>query len=135
MKEILIRYPCLVDELATTVTIVHGSFPACKSAKRCKAIWDTGSSDTTVSTRAIELLELERVAGLEPRKIKTANGIIDSFPYHASVQLDPSWPPYKMIIWSMPPSDVEVLIGMNIISRGNLRIWPQDNKTILSFQL
>lgn len=135
MKVILIQYPCLVDELTTTVTIVHGSYPARKSAKRCKAIWDTGASDTTVSTRAVELLGLERVADLGPKKIKTANGIIDSYPYHACVQLDPSWPPYKMIIWEMPESDVEVLIGMDIISRGSLRIWPQDKKTTLLFQL
>jgi hypothetical protein len=43
--------------------------------------------------------------------------------------------PYKMIIWEMPESDVEVLIGMDIISRGSLRIWPQDKKTTLLFQL
>lgn len=135
MRELSIQYPCLVDELRTAVTVVHGDFPECKKAKLCKAIWDTGASSTVVSIRAIELLGLERVRELKPKRVKTANGIVKSYAYRACMQIDPQWPPLRMIIWSMPHSDIEVLIGMDVISRGVFRLWPQDGKTMLSFAL
>lgn len=133
--ELLIQYPCLVNELRTEVTVIHGSYPNPKLAKRCVALWDTGASDTTLSEKAVELLGLERVDGMEPKSVKTANGIVKSYAYWAYMQFDPGWPQFRMVIWSMPHSDIEVLIGMDVISRGIFRLWPENGKTMLRFAL
>lgn len=133
MKEILHQYPCIVDELSWDLTIVHGSYPDCKKAKHCKAIWDTGASDTTMSTEAIRLLGLERDESKSPKQVNTANGIVESYAYHACIVLSPDWPPLRTIVWGMPPSGVEVLIGMDIISQGIFQLWPQDGRTMLRF--
>lgn len=135
MKVLSIQYPCLVDEPMMMVTVIHGSYPNPKLAKRCVALWDTGASDTTLSEKAVKLLGLERVEGMEPKPVRTANGIVMSYAYWAYVQFDPQWPQMKMPVWSMPHSDVEMLIGMDVISRGVFRLWPQDGKTMLSFAL
>ena len=132
--EISIQYPCLIDEPAMMMHVVHGDFPQDRRAYHCKALWDTGASNTTVATNVIKALGLRRV-NLPPRLISTANGQMLSYAYEACMSLSEKHPPLKMIVWEMPQSDVKVLIGMDIIGRGRLTIDGTSGKTVLNFDL
>ena len=132
MKEILHPYPCVVDELKWKLTVVHGDYPENRKAVECDAIWDTGASNTTVDVRLAKALGLKRL-NLPPRVSNTGNGCILSYAYEANLKLSPEWPLQKVVVYDMPPSDMPVLIGMDIIGQGVFQTWPQDGRTMLRF--
>ena len=133
MKRIRIAYNSIVKELKHEVTVVHGDFPACRKGMRCKAIWDTGASDTTVDINVIKALGLRR-ADRPPRKMNTGNGQRLSYAYHAVIEISKDLPPVRMVVYEMPPSDVWVLIGMDIISRGRFTVDSTSGETVLTFE-
>jgi hypothetical protein len=134
MKEIVIRYPSLADELTAEVMVVHGDYPKVRKAIKCRAIWDTGASETTVNAAIVRALQLEKIDA-PPRVSHTANGDTMSHAYKGCLVLANDWPPLVMRLWEMPPSDVDVLIGMDIIGRGQFNLWPEKGQTVLKFEL
>ena len=133
MKPIRIAYGSVVNELKDVVTVVHGDYPDCKRAMACKAIWDTGASDTAVDSNVIKTLGLRR-ADRPPRITNTGNGRVLSYAYHALIELSKDMPPLRMVVYEMPPSDVWVLIGMDIICHGRFTVDSTSGETVLTFE-
>ena len=134
MKEIRIQYPCLASELTMDATVIHGDFPSDRRSVVCKAIWDTGASNTTLNADIITRLGLKQ-ADAPSHVTHTANGDIRSQAYEVCLVLSPDWPPIKFCVYEMPPCDVDMLIGMDIIGKGKFKVFPENGKTVLRFAL
>lgn len=134
LMEIRCQYPYDTKELTMQVDVVHGDYPKNKRAIKCKAIWDTGASDTTIATNIVRAIGLRRL-NLPPRLTHTANGDYLSYAYEACLSLSKDYPPFKMKVYEIPPSDIDVLIGMDIIRLGRFEIAPSKEKLDLTFEI
>ena len=128
------QYPSKVSELLWEVDVVHGDFPRKRDCIRCKGIWDTGASNTSVVTGIVEALKLRQLP-LPPKYVNTANGVFESHAYAAYISLNAEYAPLRMIVWDMPPGDMDVLIGMDIICRGRFEVDSLGDKTIMRFMM
>lgn len=97
-----------------------------------KAIWDTGASSTCISEGVIQTLELAKV---DEKPIQTANG-----PRLAGLYLVNIYLPNKVIFPAVSVLDAEifgadVLIGMDIIGRGDFAVTHKREITCMTFQI
>ena len=101
-----------------------------------KAIWDTGATGTSISKRAVNLL------GLQPTGIGTVFGVNspegkEANTYKVNLILRNE---VRMLDWTVVEADGlvksgDLLIGMDIISRGNFVVSTLKGKTSFSFQV
>ena len=127
-------YPRPTHELRWVVTALNGDYPANDVCVRCEALWDTGTSTTIFTKRLIDALGLRKL-NIPPKDINHPLGGYKSSFYEAYIILHEGWEPIKLIVSEMPQPDIDVLIGMDIIGRGLFQVWPQDNHTVLRFEL
>lgn len=96
------------------------------------AIWDTGASGTVVSNDVAKEMNLTPVG---KTIVSTANGMTEVYKYIVTLEL-----PNKMIIKDIEVvsgtmgKDIDLLIGMDIISLGDFSITNVDNQTIFTFR-
>lgn len=100
--------------------------------KANKAIWDTGSAISCISER------LAKKMNLKPDDIGigiTASGQKEVPYYRLDVYLSDKivFKDLKVICFPLQNHDVDFLIGMDIISQGNLIISNENNKTCVRF--
>jgi len=102
-------------------------------AKKYKAIWDTGATDTVITKKVVEECALKPVGVTQ---VQTASGESKTNVYLVNV-----WLPNKVVVANVNASlgelagEVEVLIGMNIINKGDFAVTNRDGKTVFSFRL
>jgi predicted aspartyl protease len=98
-----------------------------------KGLWDTGATATVITQNVVDQLGLI-VVGTIP--VGTANGEYMAERYRVSVFL-----PNHIMIQNLNvtkgnlPSDVDVLIGMDIISQGDFSISNYGGKTVFSYRI
>lgn len=97
------------------------------------AIWDTGASGSCITSKAVQLLGLIPYSKL---RVLTASGEVYQNVYKVCFHL-----PHKVSI-NLPVTEVpalqnkfEALVGMNIISKGDLAISNYDGRTCLTFRM
>ena len=98
----------------------------------CRAIWDTGAMSTTISPILAQKLGLVSFGKV---KMQHANGEAIVNTYVINLLL-----PNKMEISTLPVmegamSDVDILIGMDVITLCDFAITNKDGKTIFSFDI
>lgn len=101
-------------------------------AKEYKAIWDTGATRTAISQKVAD------ECGLKPigvTLIHTAAGESKRNTYLVNV-----WLPNRVMIPNVTVAqceliDTDVLIGMDIINRGDFAVTNKDGKTVFSFRI
>ena len=101
-------------------------------AKEFVAIWDTGATNTVISPKIVQKCELKPIGVVE---VHTANGERLSQVYLVSIFL-----PNHVIFPQVRVTegnilDTDVLIGMDIITRGDFVITNKDKKTVFSFRM
>ena len=136
-KAFTIEYSEVVSELETSLRISEAFDPAILKdvihppMYEFEAIWDTGATNSVISANVIKKL------GIEPtgkERVYHANGmsIVDS--YLVNVYL-----PNGVMFISLEVTemliDVDVLIGMDIISKGDFSITASQGNTKFSFQI
>ena len=97
-----------------------------------KAIWDTGAVGSVISTNVVKALNLKPTG---KTRVLHANGDAIVNTYTVNIFL-----PNKVAFPSLPVTegilgDTDVLIGMDIISRGDFSITSSQGKTKFSFQI
>lgn len=101
-------------------------------AKKYKAIWDTGATDTVIMQKVIDEFDLKPIGVAE---VVTGQGLFRTNSYLVNI-----WLPNRVIIPNVQVSlgnvlDADVLIGMNIINRGDFAVTNKDGKTVFSFRI
>lgn len=100
--------------------------------KSYKAIWDTGATGTVITQKVVDEFALSPIDVVE---VQTADGKTRTNSYLVNV-----WLPNKIIIPNVKASlgklasNVEVLIGMDIISQGDFAVTNKGGKTVFSFR-
>lgn len=95
------------------------------------AVWDTGATDSVVSQRVVD------ACGLKPigmKEVHTAGGKCNCEVFLANIHLPNRvrFPNVHVTKADMGPTDM--LIGMNIITRGDFALTHNDKKTCFSFR-
>ncbi|MBQ6733522.1 MAG: retroviral-like aspartic protease family protein [Lachnospiraceae bacterium] len=98
-----------------------------------KAVWDTGATSSCISQKAVRALGLQRVSY---RKIYTVNSSAEVKTYYVGLEL----PNYFMTTVTASAlasisDDVDVVIGMDVISRGDFSVTNVLGKTTFSFRI
>ena len=133
-----VQYPERVDELATPVIVSEAYDPTADMPRPAlerfnRAIWDTGATGSVISGRVVERLGLYPIS---QRDISTANGTRTAGVYLIALYLL-----NNVVFPSLPVtdgnlgSDVDVLIGMDVIGSGDFAVTHADGRTCMSFQM
>lgn len=103
-----------------------------KKEKKYNAIWDTGATNTVVSKEVAKEMKLIPVGKVE---VSTANGKTITDKYIISLEF-----PNQLTINDMEVTggnlgdNVDMLLGMDIISLGDFSVTNVDNKTTFTFR-
>jgi len=141
METIKIAYENLSPRIVTDVFVGLG-----KGLKyvKCRALWDTGSSRTSISEGIVSDLELESsetsdiislTGESRPFIYRVCIGFPDVQKCFIDVVVDGGCPT-ELLKGKIDEEDIfDVIIGMDIISQGDFRLKPEDGKHIFTFDL
>lgn len=96
------------------------------------AMWDTGATNTLISSRIVKAL------GLNPfgtSGISSVNGIIETNTYLVHVGLPSGSVVTNVLTLEDDNEDYEVVIGMDIISQGDFAFSNKDGHSTFSFRI
>ena len=116
--------PSADAEIATPITVANPQEED-KIIRHCTAIWDTGATSSMISQ------SIARKLNLQPdgkTRISGVHGIEDAAVYHVDLRFNNGFTiPDVRVSEASDNGGFDVLIGMDIISRGELRIcgWQQ----------
>jgi uncharacterized protein YchJ len=102
------------------------------NGKKYKAIWDTGATGSVITEKIVKELDL-MPTGMT--KVSTASGERDVNTYIVSI-----WLPNNVVVGNVKVTEgiihgeYEVLIGMDIITKGDFAITNYDGKTVFTFR-
>ena len=121
------RHSCLVDQLVSNVIL-----KCADKSVSVKALWDTGATNSCISTDVVHDLALIETG---KRSMLTPSGTATISTYLIDVML-----PNKVSITDLVVADSEIgaqniglLIGMDVIKRGDFAVSHFDNKTTFTF--
>ncbi len=100
--------------------------------KQYRALWDTGASHSAISTRIVSEL------GLIPEAMAnnyTAAGIIQVMMYCVNIVLPNNVVLPSMLVSCCELDDIDMLIGMDVIGKGDFAITNVGRKTTFSFRV
>jgi len=108
------------------------SIPKSPNPKKFQAIWDTGATHTAITQKVVQDCNLQPTG---MTTVHTAGGEANSPTYLVSI-----WLPNKICIPQLRVTEAnirgaDVLIGMDIVSQGDLAISTKEGKTNLSFRM
>lgn len=102
------------------------------NSKKYRAIWDTGAAGSVITEKVVKELDLKPTGMV---KVSTVNGERDANTYIVNI-----WLPNKVVVGNLKvtegelPGEDEVLIGMDIISKGDLAITNYGGKTVFTYR-
>ena len=97
-----------------------------------KALWDTGAMASVISTNVVNSLELKPIG---KARVFHANGESTVYTYLINILLPNGIEFPSLLVTEGLLSDTDVLIGMDIISKGDFAITSFDGDTKMSFQI
>ena len=129
---ITVEYKNIVQRLTTEIDI-----SACNNKEinyRLRAIWDTGSMISGISEEYVEKMKLSPI---DTGTVVTPTGQKECLYYLVDIRLPNDVIIKGIKIMSIPLKrhDCDFLIGMDIISKGNLSINNENGRTIIKFEL
>ncbi len=134
IKSFTLNAPGRLEKLQTDVLV----FSPIKSnvssiPKMWRGLWDTGASASCITQRIVDDLKL---SPLGRNQISTANGMVEVNTYVIDIGL-----PNNVIVQNVIVAcadlgiNIDLLIGMDIISLGDFAITNVNGKTVFSFRL
>jgi hypothetical protein len=96
------------------------------------AVWDTGAMRTVITPKVADELDLwiygyQKIAGVGAVKDATEHYVDMLLPNHLNITGIP-------VLKGILPGDIDVLIGMDIISQGDFAVTNVESRTVLSFR-
>jgi predicted aspartyl protease len=132
-----VNYPDLVNCIRTTCGICKSFNPdqegaAIRHVLKFKALWDTGATGCVISSKVVGSLKLIPIG---KAKVFHANGESIVNIYSVDIVLSEELSFDGLIVTEGILPDIDVLIGMDIISQGDFAITASRQKTKFSFQV
>lgn len=103
-----------------------------ENAPEFTALWDTGASISAISKKVIDALGLEIEGSIN---VATVNGLEKSNTYLISLILPNNYIQADLTVCECHSSKHDVIVGMDIISKGDFAITNKDGKTKFTFQI
>jgi predicted aspartyl protease len=129
-----VEYPDIVKAIMTKVSISSNVYGAQdnRSSIEYSALWDTGANGSAISVDMAQKLALIPTS---VDRVYHANGSSMANIYNIDIYL-----PNNIVFVSVPViavflADFDILIGMDIISRGDFAITASQGKTKFTFQI
>lgn len=98
---------------------------------RFAGIWDTGASASVITQHVVD------ACGLKPTgmmRVNHAGGVADQETYLVNIALPNAVGFHSLSVTKAPLTGTHLLIGMDIISQGDLAISNKDGETIFTFR-
>ncbi|MFA6992465.1 MAG: retropepsin-like aspartic protease, partial [Candidatus Gracilibacteria bacterium] len=100
--------------------------------KEYKAIWDTGATHSVITSKIVQDLNLKPVG---MAIVHTANGQANQKQYMVNLYLPSQVMVGMLRVTEAPLHEADVLIGMDIISKGDFCVTNFQGKTVLTFRM
>lgn len=94
-------------------------------------IWDTGATSSAISKNVVQK------CGLKPTgmtKVQTAGGLVDGYTYLVCIKLPNKVGFSSLRVTEVPLTSTDVLIGMDVIVRGDFSVTNYQGKTTFSYR-
>lgn len=103
-----------------------------ENPEQLSALWDTGANITCISTRLAEKLKLE---SFDEAMLSVANNeIFRAKTYYVQLNMGEFSIPFIKVLGLPMDKSKDIIIGMDVISKGDLSITNYAGKTVLSFR-
>jgi hypothetical protein len=99
--------------------------------KLWNALWDTGATNTCISTNIVNDLNLIQLGSAS---VSTANGMRETNTYRIDILLPNNVTVQKVVAAEADLGDCDLLIGMDIIRHGDFSITNFNRQTTFSFR-
>ena len=96
------------------------------------AMWDTGATNTLISSKIVKFLDLKPFGR---SGISSANGVIEANTYLIHLGIPSGCVITNILAIEDDNEDYEVVIGMDIISRGDFAFTNKDGHSTFSFRI
>ena len=130
MKEFTSTYEGITRELTTDIEIESALNPI--ERVKIKAIWDTGSLYTIITPETIKRLKLTCISLTTISSITDKNKLSKMYMAHLYL---PNNIKCETFVYEANPINCDILIGMDVISRGLFIIDNLENNTKFTFKL
>ncbi len=131
-----VSYKELTNVLGSCAEISEAFHPASTSPPpphhKYNAIWDTGATGTAITQKVVDDCALKPIG---MAIVQTAKGQIHTPVYLANIYLPQRVCIYNLRVTLIDIRNADVLIGMDIISKGDFAISNKDGKTTFSFRV
>lgn len=139
MKTYTKHYDTIVDEIITDCTIYPGvpfekTTHLPQGVKTSKAMWDTGATMSSISRRMIDALGLKPCSRVGVEGF-TEMGETDTYAVHMLLPTGNLVAEVEVMETPNPDSEYDVVIGMDIISLGDMAFTNKDEKSVFSFRI
>jgi predicted aspartyl protease len=130
------KFPGIMNVIPTKVGISEAFDPQTTDPapfpKIFDAIWDTGATNSAITEKVVSACGLKPVGMV---RVHTASGEYETNVYLINMALPNKVGIANVRVTEGVLADVDVLIGMDVISRGDFCITNSDGHTAVSFQM
>lgn len=127
------KYNGIINSLKTNVTFSSSFKDGSKKKVKCIAIWDTGANNSAISSRLAKQCELVPIG---KTRVYTAGGLVETNVYLIDVML-----PNRVVVQNVRVTEIDTisggdaLIGMDVMSLGDVAITHDDTQTFFTFEI
>lgn len=125
-----VEYPTLVSAVKTKIVVTAPTNPTVQGTD--KAIWDTGATNTVMTQDVIAALGLEPIG---VTLVNTSGGIRQTYTYLIHLTLENQVQFQYVRVTEGSIYGANVLLGMDIITQGDLALTNRDQMTTFSFRI
>lgn len=132
MGNIFLEYNGLAKQIISNIYISDSLKESnINNSLKCKGLWDTGATQTVISRDIVKKLNLQ---AFSKTVISGVNGFSETTSHVVDVWLSENFVIRRVNVFKgQLVSGIDVLIGMDIISRGNFSLTNINGRTIFSF--
>lgn len=126
------RYDGMSLVLKNRVAIGTPGYNATNKTMEWGALWDTGATGSVITKKVVEALDLKPVS---ISRAATPQGEYEAYCYYIDLTLPNNVTVKNLLVMEGKPAGCDILIGMNVISKGDFAVTNHNGKTTFSFRM